>query len=145
MPTSQKKPARKPAPKKASTRAPSARRAPSAGRASSAGRTRSAGTRTHAAALSRVRHNDRVIARAKKALDTTQKDMGAIRGSVSAGGRDLSKDVIKLLRDTRRDIEKMNTAVRRDLKQLQKDLSKATDVKKRKPARKRAGAAGSSR
>lgn len=130
MPTDQKKPARKKA---------SASRKPVKS---------AAGARppAHAAALSRVRHNDRVIARAKKALETTQKDLSAIRGSVSAGGRDLGKDVVRLLRDTRRDVDKMNTAVRRDLKQLQRDLSGAGPTRKGKPARKRAsGAAGSSR
>lgn len=127
MPTSQKTTARKPAPKKAARPGPSA------------------GARSNDGALSRTRHNDRVIARAKKALESTQKDLGAIRGSVSTGGRDLSKDVIKLLRDARRDVEKMNTAVRRDLKRLGEDLSKATGPGRRKPARKRANTTGSSR
>jgi hypothetical protein len=123
------------APKTRSARAPSAR------------------PRARTTALSRIQHNDRVISRAKKTLETTQKDLDAIRGSISTGGRDLRKDVAKLLRDTRRDLEKMNTSVRRDLKQLQKDLSPATkakprkpatNAKPRKPARKRAATARSS-
>jgi hypothetical protein len=117
----------------------SARKAPSA-RASS-GRPRAGAT-----ALSRIQQNDRVIARVKRALEATQKDLSGIRGSVSAGGRDLRKDVTKLLRDARRDVEKMNTAVRRDLERLQKDLSAATKAQPRKPTRKPArGARSSSR
>ena len=115
----------------------SARKAPSA-RASS-GR-----PRARATALSRIQQNDRVIARVKRALEATQKDLSAIRGSVSAGGRDLRKDVTKLLRDARRDVEKMNTAVRRDLERLQRDLSAATKAQPRKPARKPARRARSS-
>ena len=117
MPTNQK------------TTSRSARKAPSA-RASS-GQTRAGST-----TLSRIQHNDRVIARVKKALAATQKDLGAIRGSVSAGGRDLRRDVSKLLRDARRDVEKMNTAVRRDLDRLQRDVAAATKMQPRKPARK---------
>ena len=102
----------------------SARKAPSA-RASSTRR----GAR--ATALSRVQQNDRVIARVKKALETTQKDLSAIRGSVSTGGRDLRKDVSKLLRDARRDVEKMSRAVHRDIGRLQKDLSSVAKPKPR--------------
>ena len=123
--------------KTAAKKASYTRKAPSA-RASSRPRAR-------ATALSRTQQNDRVIARVKKALETTQKDLSAIRGSVSAGGRDLRKDVTKLLRDAGRDVEKMNTAVRRDLERLQKDLATATKAKPRKPARKRTTAGRSSR
>jgi hypothetical protein len=66
-----------------------------------------------------------VVGRIKEALDATQTDLAAIRGSVGTGGRDLRKDVAKLLRDARRDVEKMNKAVRRDLERLQKDLTPA--------------------
>jgi len=111
------------------TTARSARKAPSA-------RPSPGQTRARSTALSRSQHNDRVIARVKKALEATQKDLGAIRGSVSAGGRDLRRDVSKLLRDARRDVEKMNTAVRRDLDRLQRDVAAATKMQPRKPARK---------
>lgn len=119
------------------------RKAPSARKASSA-RASSARPRAGATALSRIEQNHRVIARVKKTLETTQKDLSAIRGSVSAGGRDLRKDVTRLLRDARRDVEKMNTAVRRDLERLQKDLATATKAKPRRPTRKRAGSAKAS-
>ena len=133
MPTNQKTTAR------TARTARSARKAPSA-------RASSGGSRGRATALSRIQQNDRVIARVKRALEATQKDLSAIRGSVSAGGRDLRKDVTKLLRDARRDVEKMNTAVRRDLERLQKDLSAATKAQPRKPTRKLArGARSSSR
>ena len=79
--------------------------------------------RVSTAAHARFEQNGRAIARIKKALETTEKELGAIRGSVRTGGKDLGKDVAKLLRDARRDLEKMNKAVLRDLEQLQKGLS----------------------
>ena len=76
-----------------------------------------------AAARARFEQNGRAIARIKKALEITEKELGAIRGTIRTGRRDLRKDVARLLRDARRDLEKMNKAVLRDLEQLQKDLS----------------------
>ena len=79
--------------------------------------------RVTVAARARFEQNGRAIARIKKALEVTEKELGAIRGSIRTGRRDLRKDVARLLRDARRDLEKMNKAVLRDLEQLQKDLS----------------------
>jgi hypothetical protein len=79
--------------------------------------------RVTAAARARFEQNGRAIARIKKALEVTEKELGAIRGSIQTGRKDLRKDVARLLRDARRDLEKMNKAVLRDLEQLQKDLS----------------------
>ena len=87
----------------------------------------------------RCEENGRAVVRIKEALEATQKEMTAIRGSLEAGGRDLRKDVAKLLRDARRDVEKMNTTVRRDLQRLQKDLTSTAKVnssrRERKPPR----------
>src|ERR1039458_1427543 len=76
-----------------------------------------------AAARTRFEQDGRAIARIKAALEATEKELGAIRGSIRTGRKDLRKDVARLLRDARRDVEKMNKAVLHDLEQLQKDLS----------------------
>ena len=78
--------------------------------------------RVTAAARARFEQNGRAIARIKKALEITEKELGAIRGDIRTGRKDLRKDVARLLRDARRDLEKMNQAVLRDLEHLQKDL-----------------------
>jgi len=93
-----------------------------AARKASPARSKAARRKAASATRSLSEENDRAIARAKKTLEAAQKDLSAIRGSVGSGGRDLRKDVAKLLRDAGRDLEKMNTAVRRDLERLQKDL-----------------------
>ena len=58
---------------------------------------------------------------------------------LETGGRDLRKDVAKLLRDARRDVERMNKAVLRDVERLQKELATAAKAKasrQKAPARK---------
>jgi hypothetical protein len=73
--------------------------------------------------------NERAISRIKGQLEAIQKELPAIRGSVGTGGRDIRKDVSKMLREVRRDVEKMNKAVRRDLERLQKDLASTTKAR----------------
>jgi gas vesicle protein len=80
-------------------------------------------TRATEAAHARGMQNERAITRIKGQLEMIQKEMPAIRGSVGTGGRDIRKDVSKMLREVRRDVEKMNKAVRRDLERLQKELA----------------------
>jgi len=75
-----------------------------------------------------------VIGRVKNALERTQKEMSAIRGSVGTGGKDLRKDVSKMLRDVRRDVEKMNRTVVRDLERVQKDLAATAKPKRGRQA-----------
>jgi ABC-type transporter Mla subunit MlaD len=85
-----------------------------------------------------VEQNGRALDRVKKALESTEKELGAIRGSLASGGRDLRKDATKLLKDARREVEKMNKSVARDLERLQKDLTAAAKAKpasKAKPKR----------
>jgi hypothetical protein len=72
--------------------------------------------------------NGRALDRVKKALESTEKELGAIRGSL-AGGRDLRKDATKLLKGARREVEKMNKALARDLERLQKDVTAAAKAK----------------
>jgi hypothetical protein len=74
------------------------------------------------AAHARGVRNERAITRIKGQLEMVQKEMTAVRGSMGTGGRDIRKDVSKMLREVRRDVEKMNKAVRRDLERLQKEL-----------------------
>jgi hypothetical protein len=103
--------------------------------------------RRHAtkAARDRVEENDRAIGRVAKSLEAAQSDLTAIGGSLGTGASDLSKDVVKLLRDARRDVTKMSKAVRRDLEHLQKDLTAASGVKPRRarpgPSRAKSGGA----
>jgi len=89
----------------------------------------SATARASASTRARVEQNGRVVARVKDRLEAAQRDLAAIRGSVGTGGRDLRKDVAKLLRDARRDVEKMNRELLRDLKRLQRDLVSAPKAK----------------
>lgn len=95
----------------------------------------SAQPRAARAARARIENNDRVIGRVAKSLEAAQKDLTAIGGSLGTGASDLSKDVVKLLRDARRDVTKMRKTVRRDLEHLQKDLGAASGVKPRRGAR----------
>src|ERR1700682_94674 len=85
---------------------------------------------------------DRSIGRVAKSLETAQKDLSAIGGSLGAGASDVRKDVAKLLRDASRDVAKMSRAVRRDLERLQKDVAAAS---KKKPPRARAKRAKATR
>jgi hypothetical protein len=128
-------PAQKSAARKTSTaRKKAPARKASAARKSSA--ERSASPRATAAKRALCEENSRAVVRIKKALETTQREMTAVRGSLEAGGRDLRKDVTKLLRDARRDVEKMNTTVRRDLQRLQKDLTSTSKARASQAARK---------
>ena len=90
--------------------------------------------RATSGAHTRFEHNGRVIGRVKDALERTQKEMTAIRGSIGTGGKDLRKDVSKMLRDVRRDVEKMNRTVVRDLERVQKDLSPTAKPKRARKA-----------
>ena len=93
---------------------------------------RTARPRVTQTAKARFERADRAIGRVAKSLETAQKDLAAIGGSLGAGASDVRKDVAKLLRDASRDVNKMSKAVRRDLERLQKDVTKAP--KKKKPA-----------
>ncbi len=128
MPSAQKSVARKTSAKTTAARKTSSARESAA--------KPSARPRATEAARKRCEENGRAVVRIKEALEMTQREMTAIRGNLQAGGRDLRKDVAKLLRDARRDVEKMNTTVRRDMQQLQKDLSQAAKAKSSGGARK---------
>jgi hypothetical protein len=98
-------------------------------------------TRATTAAHARGVQNERAITRIKRQLETIQKEMTAIRGSVGTGRRDIRKDVSKMLREIRRDVEKMNKAVGRDLERLQKELASTAKARPSGPRRKAASSA----
>jgi hypothetical protein len=91
-------------------------------------------------ARARSEQNHRALTRITRALETAQKDLGAIRGSLGTGAGDLRKDVGALLRAARRDVAKMNRAVRADLERLQKDVSSAARAKPTRAPRKTSSA-----
>jgi hypothetical protein len=95
--------------------------------------------RPRASAASRARYekNHRAVGRLAKSLDTAQKDLSSIGGSVSTGASDLRKDVAKRLREARKDVTKMSNTLRRDLERLQKKDS-ASASKKAKPKKAKA-------
>jgi hypothetical protein len=127
---------------------PAAKRAPrktaSRKTSTSSKKATSKSARPRASTLAHARHesNRRAIGRAKAALESTQKEITAIRGSLGSGRRDLRKDVAKLIKDARRDVEKMNRAVLADLERLQKGISAAAkpDRAKRAAPKTRTGA-----
>ena len=86
--------------------------------------------RPRASQKARFERADRAIGRVAKSLETAQKDLAAIGGSLGTGAGDVRKDVARLLRDASRDVSKMSKAVRRDLERLQKDVAKASKPKK---------------
>lgn len=105
---------------------------PSATKAPASKRARPRATES---ARARFEKSDRTIGRIAKSLEAAQKDLTAIGGNLGTGASDLSKDVLKLLRDARRDVAKMSKAVRRDLEHLQKDVSAASMAKPRRARR----------
>jgi hypothetical protein len=115
MPATKRSGARKATTGKA-TRSRSTAKSTARGRVTSAART---------AAHRRHESNRRAVDRVKKALDTTQKEIAAIRGTLGTGRKDLRKDAAKLLREAGREVEKMNKAVLGDLERLQKELKGA--------------------
>jgi hypothetical protein len=139
MPATKKSGARKATTGKATSRRSTSAKSTARGRGTTAARTRH-------------ESNRRAIDRVKKALETTQKEIGAIRGTLGAGRKDLRKDVAKRLREARRDVDKMNKAVLGELERVQKELagaakgarSKGAARKPRKPAG-RSSARGKSR
>jgi hypothetical protein len=116
MPATKRSGARKATTGKATTRTRSTAKSTARGRVTSAAKT---------AARRRHESNRRAVDRVKKALDRTQKEIAAIRGTFGNGRKDLRKDAAKLLREAGRDVEKMQKAVLGDLDRLQKELTGA--------------------
>jgi hypothetical protein len=94
--------------------------------------------RTRPTARAQAEDSVKRLERVTKALESAQKDVASIRGSLGTGVRDLRRDVTKMLKDARRDLAKMRRAIQRDLEKLQRDLDEATSPRP-VPARKKVG------
>jgi hypothetical protein len=93
--------------------------------------------RASAATRARFEKNHRAVGRLAKSLDSAQKDLSSIGGSVGTGASDLRKDVAKRLREARKDVTKMGNTLRRDLERLQGKNS-GSAAKKAKPKKAKA-------
>jgi hypothetical protein len=79
--------------------------------------------------------------RVNESLDAAQKALGDLQGDLGRGGRDIVKNVSRLIRDARRDTAKLNRALVKDLGQLGRALTPNTDSRSgRKSPAKRTGA-----
>jgi len=85
--------------------------------------------RATTAAKTRVEDDDRRLEHAMQSLESAQKDLASIGGSLGTGVRDLRRDVNRMLRDAQRDVRKMRRSLQRDLVRLQKDLTSAATPK----------------
>jgi hypothetical protein len=78
--------------------------------------------------------------RLNESLDAAQKALGDLQGDLGRGGRDIVKNVSRLLRDARRDTAKLNRALVKDLGQLGRALTPATNSRttRKSPAKRTA-------
>jgi hypothetical protein len=65
--------------------------------------------------------------RLNESLDAAQKALGDLQGDLGRGGRDIVKNVNRLLRDARRDTAKLNRALVKDLGQLGRAITPGTN------------------
>jgi hypothetical protein len=65
--------------------------------------------------------------RLNESLDAAQKALGEIQGDLGRGGRDIVKNVSRLLKDARRDTAKLNRALVKDIGQLGRALTPGTN------------------
>jgi hypothetical protein len=79
--------------------------------------------------------------RLNESLDAAQKALTDLQGDLGRGGRDIVKNVSRLIRDARRDTAKLNRALVKDLGQLGRALTPVTNSRgTRKAPAKRAAA-----
>jgi hypothetical protein len=78
--------------------------------------------------------------RLNESLDAAQKALADLQGDLGRGGRDIVKNVSRLLKDARRDTAKLNRAVVKDLGQLGRALTPGTNSRggKKAPAKRTA-------
>src|SRR4051794_23111267 len=84
------------------------------------------------------------VERLNDSLEAAQKAATSLRDDIGSGGRDLLRDVERMISATRRDAAKLGQSVRDDLSELHKSIVKQPNGRKatgsaRKPARKPAG------
>ena len=78
--------------------------------------------------------------RLNESLDAAQKALGEIQGDLGRGGRDIVKNVSRLLKDARRDTAKLNRALVKDIGQLGRALTPVTNSRttRKSPAKRTA-------
>lgn len=82
---------------------------------------------------------NKAVDRLNEALEAAEKAAKALREDIGAGGRDLLRDVDRLISAARRDAAKLTQSVRGDLAELQKAIVKQPNGHKpapKKPVRK---------
>jgi hypothetical protein len=101
--------------------------------------TKKSSARTSSAKQSR-RPGAGSLDRLNESLDAAQKAIGDLQGDLGRGGRDIVKNVSRLIRDARRDTAKLNRALVKDLGQLGRALTPGTDSRtsRKSPAKRTA-------
>jgi hypothetical protein len=79
--------------------------------------------------------------RTKDSLNAAEKAARALRNDVSVGGRDLQRNLERMITSTRKDLTKLEQAVRKDVLQFQKALTSPQGARPQ-AQRKRSTAAG---
>jgi hypothetical protein len=97
-------------------------------------------SRTTRARGSQKKGGHAAINRLNTSLDSANKAIGDLRGDLGRGGRDLVKNVEKLIKDARKEGEKLNKSLRAELDQLQERLRPGSGRTKRPAGRSRASA-----
>lgn len=69
------------------------------------------------------RAREAAMKRTKDSLNATEKAARALRKDVSVGGRDLQRNLERMITSTRRDLTKLEQAMRKDVAQFQKALT----------------------
>lgn len=78
------------------------------------------------------------VERLNESLEAAQKAATALRDDIGAGGRDLLRDVERMISAARRDAAKLSRSVRADLSELQKAVVKQSNGHKAKAAPRKA-------
>ena len=79
--------------------------------------------------------------RLNTSLDSANKAIGDLRGDLGRGGRDLVKNVEKLIKDARKEGDKLNKSLRTELDQLQERLRPGSGRARKSTGRSRTAAA----
>ena len=87
------------------------------------------------------RAREAAMKRTKDSLNATEKAARALRNDVSVGGRDLQRNLERVITSTRKDLTKLEQAVRKDVSQFQKALTSPQSARPQ-AQRKRSTAAG---
>src|SRR3954471_19908506 len=72
--------------------------------------------------MAKAKH-ETAVERLNDSLEAAQKAATALRGDIGAGGRDLLRDVERMISAARRDAAKLGHSVRDDLSELHKSIA----------------------